>query len=69
MLEGEQPRAAAFDLDEIGRLENRARQRHVQEVFAIEAGGHHADGHADARAADVVIAKASAGHLDLPFRL
>ena len=47
-------RAAPLDLDEIGRREDRAEQAEVQNVRAIVAGGHHADGDADARLAGLV---------------
>ena len=41
-------RTAPFDLDEIGGRENRAQEAEVEEVRAVVAGGHHADGDADA---------------------
>ena len=48
------PRAAAFDLDEIGGREDRAEQAEIEDVRAIVAGGHHADGDADAGLAGLV---------------
>ena len=42
------PGAAPFDLDEIGRGEDRSEEAKVQDVRAVVAGGHHADRHADA---------------------
>ena len=40
--------AAAFDLDEVGGGEDGAEQSDVENVRAVVAGGHHADGDADA---------------------
>ena len=47
-------RAAAFDLDEVGRRKDRAEEAEVENVCAVVAGGHHADGHADAGLAGLV---------------
>ena len=46
--------AAAFDLDEVGGLEDRAEQSEVEQVGAVVAGGHHADRHADPSLAGLV---------------
>ena len=47
-------RAAAFDLDEVGGREDRAEEAEIQDVRAVVAGGHHADGHADPGLAGLV---------------
>ncbi len=47
-------RAAPLDLDEVGRREDRAEQAKVEDVGAVVACGHHADGDADARLAGLV---------------
>ena len=41
-------RAASLDLDKIGRREDRTHQTEIQNIFAIVAGGHHANGHTHA---------------------
>ena len=46
--------AAPLDLDEVGRREDRAEEAEVEDVRAVVAGGHHADGDADARLAGLV---------------
>ena len=48
------PGAAAFDLNEVSGREDRAEEAEIQEVWAIVAGGHHADGDADAGLAGLV---------------
>ena len=46
--------AAPLDLDEIGRRKNRAEQAEVEDVRAVVAGRHHADGDANAGLAGLV---------------
>ena len=46
--------AAPLDLDEVSRREDRPEQAEVENVGAVVAGGHHADGDADARLAGLV---------------
>jgi hypothetical protein len=46
--------AAALDLDEVGGREDGADQAEVEDVRAVVAGGHHADGDADAGLAGLV---------------
>ena len=43
-----QARAAALDLHEVGRREDRPEQAQIQKVGTVVAGRHHADGHAHA---------------------
>ena len=43
------PSAAPLDLDEVGGGEDRPEQTEIQDVRAVVAGGHHADGDADPR--------------------
>ena len=58
VAEGVLARAAALDLDEVRRRENRPQQDDVQQILAVVAGGHHADRDADARlGADVAVEK------------
>jgi hypothetical protein len=47
-------RAAPLDLDEVGGRKDRAHQAQVEDVGAVVAGGHHADGDADAGLAGLV---------------
>jgi hypothetical protein len=47
-------RAAPLDLDEVGGREDGAEQAEVEDVGAVVAGGHHADGDADPRLAGLV---------------
>ena len=46
--------AASLDLDEVGGRKDRAEETEIEDVGAVVAGGHHADGHADTRLAGLV---------------
>ena len=54
LVEAVLARAASLDLNEVGRREHRAHEGEVEDVRAVVAGGHHADGDADARLAGLV---------------